>query len=100
MYFKHVSSVDEFFCCRYWCLKEAYVKAIGIGVANSLDKVEFHHTGWANISVKSDGVTATDWRFWLFELGKGHWVSPLMSSHSISFSSIHIENKHFLGTRC
>ncbi|KAJ4720588.1 L-aminoadipate-semialdehyde dehydrogenase-phosphopantetheinyl transferase-like [Melia azedarach] len=60
---------------RYWCLKEAYVKAIGIGVANSLDKVEFHHTGWANISVKSDGVTATDWRFWLFELGKGHWVA-------------------------
>ncbi|ESR58967.1 ACPS domain-containing protein [Citrus sinensis] len=60
---------------RYWCLKEAYVKAIGIGVAYGLDKVEFHHTGWGNISVKIDGETMTEWKFWLFELGKRHWAS-------------------------
>ncbi|KAH9769071.1 ACPS domain-containing protein [Citrus sinensis] len=59
---------------RYWCLKEAYVKAIGIGVAYGLDKVEFHHTGWGNISVKIDGETMTEWKFWLFELGKRHWI--------------------------
>ncbi|XP_044460810.1 L-aminoadipate-semialdehyde dehydrogenase-phosphopantetheinyl transferase-like isoform X2 [Mangifera indica] len=59
----------------YWCLKEAYVKAIGRGVADRLDKVEFHHTGWTNICVKIDGETMTQWRFWLFELGKRHWVS-------------------------
>lgn len=72
----HISSVDEYLFCRYWCLKEAYVKAIGIGVAYGLDKVEFHHTGWGNISVKIDGETMTEWKFWLFELGKRHWVNP------------------------
>lgn len=76
VYFKHISSVDEYLFCRYWCLKEAYVKAIGIGVAYGLDKVEFHHTGWGNISVKIDGETMTEWKFWLFELGKRHWVNP------------------------
>ncbi|XP_031282768.1 L-aminoadipate-semialdehyde dehydrogenase-phosphopantetheinyl transferase-like [Pistacia vera] len=60
---------------RYWCLKEAYVKAIGSGVAYRLDKVEFHHTDWTNISVKIDGEAMTEWRFWLFELGRRHWVS-------------------------
>ncbi|KAJ0046266.1 hypothetical protein Pint_05822 [Pistacia integerrima] len=59
----------------YWCLKEAYVKAIGSGVAYRLDKVEFHHTDWTNISVKIDGEAMTEWRFWLFELGRRHWVS-------------------------
>ncbi|GAV58383.1 ACPS domain-containing protein [Cephalotus follicularis] len=60
---------------RYWSLKEAYVKAIGSGLAFGLDKVEFHHTNWTNIYVQIDGVTMTEWRFWLFELGKRHWVS-------------------------
>lgn len=60
---------------RYWCLKEAYVKATGNGLACELDKVEFHHTNWTNISVKIDGVHAIEWRFWLFELGNRHCVS-------------------------
>ncbi|KAF3950079.1 hypothetical protein CMV_024122 [Castanea mollissima] len=60
---------------RYWCLKEAYVKAIGSGLAYGLDKVEFLHTRWTNISVKINGEDTREWRFWLFELGKGHWAS-------------------------
>ncbi|MBA0647441.1 hypothetical protein Goklo_015319 [Gossypium klotzschianum] len=60
---------------RYWCLKEAYVKAIGSGLAYGLHKVEFHHTNWTSISVKVDGVTNQQWRFWLFDLDKGHSVS-------------------------
>ncbi|KAF5470143.1 hypothetical protein F2P56_010676 [Juglans regia] len=60
---------------RYWCLKEAYVKAIGSGLAYGLDKVEFHNTRWTSISVKINGEDVREWKFWLFELGKRHWVS-------------------------
>ncbi|KAG2669450.1 hypothetical protein I3760_14G035100 [Carya illinoinensis] len=60
---------------RYWCLKEAYVKAIGSGLAYGLDKVEFHNTRWMSISVKINGKDVRDWKFWLFELRKRHWVS-------------------------
>ncbi|XVE81150.1 hypothetical protein DITRI_Ditri15bG0039600 [Diplodiscus trichospermus] len=60
---------------RHWSLKEAYVKAIGSGLTYGLHKVEFYHTSWTNISVKVDGVLNAQWRFCLFDLGKGHWVS-------------------------
>ncbi|XP_062091762.1 uncharacterized protein LOC133797754 [Humulus lupulus] len=63
----------EFF--RYWSLKEAYVKALGSGVSYDLEKVEFHHSNWRNISVKISGRDMPEWRFWLSELGKGHLVS-------------------------
>jgi len=68
--------------CRYWCLKEAFVKAIGAGLGFGLQRLEFHHSNWTNISVYIDGVKSRDWRFSLFELGKGHWVSAL---HLFSF---------------
>ncbi|OVA13778.1 4'-phosphopantetheinyl transferase superfamily [Macleaya cordata] len=60
---------------RYWCLKEAFVKAIGAGLGYRLDRLEFHHTNWTNISVHIDGEESKEWRFWLFELAKSHWVS-------------------------
>lgn len=60
---------------RYWCLKEAFVKAIGSGLAFDLDKVEFHHCCWTNISVNVEGKAMREWRFWLLELGKNHLVS-------------------------
>ncbi|XP_059628444.1 uncharacterized protein LOC132271166 [Cornus florida] len=64
--------LNEFY--RYWCLKEAFVKAMGIGVGYRLDHVVFHHTNWTNIFVEVDGEELKDWRFWLFELAKGHLV--------------------------
>ncbi|XP_061365001.1 uncharacterized protein LOC133308399 [Gastrolobium bilobum] len=60
---------------RYWSLKEAYVKAIGSGLTEGLNKVEFSHMSWTNISATVDGKVMTDWRFWLFELGERHCVS-------------------------
>ncbi|KAI4347873.1 hypothetical protein L6164_008650 [Bauhinia variegata] len=60
---------------RYWSLKEAYVKAIGSGLTDDLNKVEFDHTNWTNISARVDGKALTEWRFWLFELGKRHCIS-------------------------
>lgn len=68
---------------RYWSLKEAYVKAIGSGLTEELNKVEFSHTRWTNISVKVDGKVMTEWRFWLFELGDRHCVS-IARVHPIS----------------
>ncbi|XP_058205684.1 uncharacterized protein LOC131319460 isoform X1 [Rhododendron vialii] len=65
--------LNEFY--RYWCVKEAFVKAIGTGVGYGLDSVEFHHTRWTNIFVKLDGKELKEWRFWLYELGKRHMVS-------------------------
>ncbi|XP_020202696.1 L-aminoadipate-semialdehyde dehydrogenase-phosphopantetheinyl transferase isoform X2 [Cajanus cajan] len=68
---------------RYWSLKEAYVKAIGSGLTEGLNKVEFSHTRWTNISVKVDGKVMTEWRFWQFELDDRHCVS-IARVHPIS----------------
>ncbi|XVF84473.1 hypothetical protein PTKIN_Ptkin17bG0039600 [Pterospermum kingtungense] len=77
--------LTEFY--RFWSLKEAYVKAIGSGLAYGLHRVEFYHnTSWTNISVKVDGVLNAQWRFWLSDLGKGHWVSPTSSFLCSSYS--------------
>ncbi|XP_043690787.1 L-aminoadipate-semialdehyde dehydrogenase-phosphopantetheinyl transferase-like [Telopea speciosissima] len=66
--------LGEFY--RYWCLKEAFIKAIGAGVGFRLDRLEFHHTDWSDISVHIDGEESTEWKFFLFELGgKQHYVS-------------------------
>ncbi|KAL5193953.1 L-aminoadipate-semialdehyde dehydrogenase-phosphopantetheinyl transferase [Glycine soja] len=42
--------LTEFY--RHWSLKEAYVKPIGSGLTEGLNKVEFSHTRWTNISAK------------------------------------------------
>ncbi|XP_058107486.1 uncharacterized protein LOC131251035 isoform X2 [Magnolia sinica] len=60
---------------RYWCLKEAYVKAIGAGLGYGLDRLEFRHNNWTDISIHVDGEESRAWRFWLFDLGKQHWAS-------------------------
>ncbi|KAG9454960.1 hypothetical protein H6P81_007864 [Aristolochia fimbriata] len=65
---------------RYWCMKEAYVKATGAGVGFRLDRLEFHHTNWVNISVYIDGKQSKVWRFWLLELEKGH-LAALAKGH-------------------
>lgn len=61
--------------CRYWCLKEAFVKAMGTGVGYKLDDVEFHHMNWNNIFVEVAGKELKDWKFWLLDLGRNHSVS-------------------------
>ncbi|XP_038891392.1 L-aminoadipate-semialdehyde dehydrogenase-phosphopantetheinyl transferase-like [Benincasa hispida] len=67
------SVLVEFY--RYWCLKEAYVKAIGSGIASGLEQVEFRHVGWNDILVKVGGEILKEWRFWISELGNGHCVA-------------------------
>nr|XP_043633870.1 L-aminoadipate-semialdehyde dehydrogenase-phosphopantetheinyl transferase-like [Erigeron canadensis] len=89
--------LDVFF--RYWCLKEAFVKALGVGVGYKLDYVEFHHKDWTNIYVKVDGDTLKDWNFWLFELQGRHRVAvarghPKMANESYkrTLKQTHFDN--------
>ncbi|KAG5237875.1 L-aminoadipate-semialdehyde dehydrogenase-phosphopantetheinyl transferase [Salix suchowensis] len=88
---------------RYWCLKEAFVKAVGSGLAYGVDKIEFHHTNWTNISAKVDGEPLTEWRFWLLELPERHWVAvarghPRFATESykrtISKAEFDVEDHH------
>ncbi|KAL9680509.1 hypothetical protein QQ045_018388 [Rhodiola kirilowii] len=65
--------LTEFY--RYWCLKEAFVKAIGAGLSYQVDKLEFHHSGWADLKVQISGRNTNEWKFLLHDLGKGHWAS-------------------------
>ncbi|XP_026424917.1 L-aminoadipate-semialdehyde dehydrogenase-phosphopantetheinyl transferase-like isoform X2 [Papaver somniferum] len=64
--------LEEFY--RYWCVKEAFVKATGDGLGFKLDRLEFHHTNWTNIFVKIDGEISREWTFLISELPKSHWV--------------------------
>ncbi|WJX75279.1 hypothetical protein P8452_58827 [Trifolium repens] len=56
----------------YWSLKEASVKATGSGLIEGLNKVEFSHSNWTNISAAMDGKVMALLRFWLTELGESH----------------------------
>lgn len=67
------SALVEFY--RYWSLKEAYVKAIGCGMASGVEQVEFCHIGWNEILAKVGGEILKEWRFWISELGNGHCVA-------------------------
>uniref|UniRef100_A0A0A9ESD2 holo-[acyl-carrier-protein] synthase n=1 Tax=Arundo donax TaxID=35708 RepID=A0A0A9ESD2_ARUDO len=65
--------LTEFY--RYWCLKEAFVKAIGAGVGFGLHRLEFHHVNWSNIYIRIDGEESKKWRFSLFKLDGMHLAS-------------------------
>eukprot|EP00897_Mesotaenium_endlicherianum_P010358 jgi/Mesen1/9350/ME000061S08795 len=67
---------DQFY--RYWCMKEAYIKAVGIGLGFDLLRAEFHYNNedvWSSGAlVVIDGVEQPKWRFSLQRLGVDHWV--------------------------
>ncbi|KAF3327230.1 L-aminoadipate-semialdehyde dehydrogenase-phosphopantetheinyl transferase-like isoform X1 [Carex littledalei] len=64
------NTLTEFY--RYWCLKEAYVKAIGAGLGFGLNRLEFHHNNWTDIYLCIDGIRSDNWRFFIFELENNH----------------------------
>lgn len=52
---------------------------MGTGLAYPVNQVEFHHNCWKDIEIKIGGQNVDDWKFWLQDLGKGHWVSSATS---------------------
>jgi 4'-phosphopantetheinyl transferase len=60
-------------------MKEAYIKAVGIGLGFELQRAEFHYQDgniWSNVAhVRIDGVHKTKWQFFLHSLDDKHWVS-------------------------
>ncbi|KAH9311021.1 hypothetical protein KI387_026056, partial [Taxus chinensis] len=63
---------------RRWCLKEAYIKAVGIGLGYKLERLEFHypaHQIWSDVAyLRIDGIEQKDWQFSLYEFDNCHWV--------------------------
>eukprot|EP00887_Chlorella_sp_A99_P000188 scaffold13.g188.t1 len=59
---------------KLWSLKEAFIKAIGLGLEFELIKAEFAVDGSA-AALTIEGAPAPRWAFRLHELGGSHWVS-------------------------
>ncbi|KAJ3038781.1 hypothetical protein HDV00_000357 [Rhizophlyctis rosea] len=75
----------------YWCLKESYVKALGLGLGVELWRVEFtwkEMDGWgkddkilqSDVTVALDGITQRQWKFEVSFLDKDHPAAVCLSS--------------------
>lgn len=53
-----------------WSLKEAYLKAIGLGLAHSLDSFGFEFISESDLQFQYDGPPGRSWRFALYALGE------------------------------
>ena len=73
-----------------WTLKEACIKACGMGLALPLDKISFLFDGAENIRLKIDpgvGCNPDRWRFCSFDLG-GHRVAAVVEQESVADMNI------------
>jgi len=68
---------------RHWCLKESYVKAIGVGITHDLRRIRFHiktkqlsqTTACVDTALYVDGIHQPDWRFEEWMLDEEHIVA-------------------------
>ncbi len=67
--------------CRffeYWTLKEAYVKARGLGLSIALDKFSFSYPAAGKIEMFAEPDLGDDcrrWQFWQFKLDPGYLIA-------------------------
>lgn len=59
-------------------MKEAYIKAVGIGLGFNLQRAEFRHPGddiWGNRpELWLDGTPQEHWSFYVHKFSNNHWV--------------------------
>lgn len=70
--------------CQLWTLKEAYVKARGMGLSIPFDTFTFSFPGEAGIGLALDDDmddAAKHWRFWVFEADAAHRVALALKVH-------------------
>ncbi|VDP06984.1 unnamed protein product [Soboliphyme baturini] len=68
---------------RYWCLKESYIKALGVGIHSKLSMIDF---ATSSKSLAMDNAV-TDTRLWLDGILNSEWFfeeSLLDSSHIVT----------------
>ena len=67
---------------RLWSLKEAYIKAVGIGLGFSMLRAEFIRGDSARWELILDGQPAIDWHFNCTQLDSMHLVSVAYGPYS------------------
>ncbi|PSC73182.1 L-aminoadipate-semialdehyde dehydrogenase-phosphopantetheinyl transferase-like [Micractinium conductrix] len=60
---------------KLWSLKEAFVKAMGLGLGYELGDVEFALNGGSTATASVQGSPHREWAFHLHQLGGGHWAA-------------------------
>ena len=61
--------------CQLWILKEAYIKACGMGMSMPLQQFGFDLRPGGGLSFSCRDGQALDWRFWLYQVDAEHRVA-------------------------
>jgi 4'-phosphopantetheinyl transferase len=92
----HKNPLESFY--TNWCLKESYIKAIGIGLGFELQRAEFHIDNENNTAfVLIDTIKQNNWHFELHELPQGHVSAcaygPPDHADPVSSAGINMQHK-------
>jgi len=73
-----------------WCLKEAYIKAVGIGLGFELQRAEFildNNVAPTSAQVKIDGTLSPEWYFDIHSLGTNHVAASCLGPACLAMES-------------
>jgi phosphopantetheinyl transferase len=71
-----------------WTLKEAYLKALGVGLLQPLHEIAFNFADPSGIRATEDGSLLVDWRFDLFAARHSYLLAVAVHTNtSLGFSA-------------